>query len=125
MKANTGFTKLSRRGLLATLVAAALLGAAVASVLFAGLIETREFRAGFGAYFAVGGALTPTAYGVAGELTGEAWRIGAVGLGAHPVGWFVGDQTFRWLNSAHFRRAVLAALVSSAVVTAMRVVSDW
>jgi uncharacterized membrane protein YfcA len=94
------------------------------AAVFAGLgLEPREFRASFGAYFAVSGVLTLAAYGVAGELTGEAWQVGAVGLVALPVGWFLGDRVFRRLDPVRFRRAVLAVLVTSAAVTAMRVVS--
>jgi uncharacterized membrane protein YfcA len=94
------------------------------AAVFAGVgLNPAEFRASFGAYFAVSGGLTLTAYGVAGELTQTAWLVGAVGVVALPVGWFLGDRLFRRLDATHFRRAVLVVLIASSVVTAMRVVN--
>ena len=94
------------------------------AAVFAGLgLTPAQFRASFGAYFAVSGGLTLAAYGVTGELTGATLRVGAVGLVAMPIGWVLGDRLFRRLDPANFRRAVLAVLMASSAVTAMRAVN--
>jgi uncharacterized protein len=94
------------------------------AAVFSGLgMGPREFRANFAAYFSVSGGLTLLAYAIAGDLSRPVWLIGAVGLAAIPLGWWLGDQVFRRFDAVRFRRAVLTMLVVTSAVTVMRAVT--
>jgi uncharacterized membrane protein YfcA len=79
-----------------------------------------EVRASLAVYFSVSTVLAVAAFAVAGELTGPAYLIGAVGLVAVPLGWWLGNRVFRRFDAAGFRRAVLVMLLFTSVVTAVR-----
>jgi uncharacterized protein len=79
-----------------------------------------EVRASLAGYFSVSGVLSVVAFATAGELTRPVWLIGAVGLVAVPLGWWLGNRLFRRFDPLRFRRAVLAMLVLTSVMTVTR-----
>jgi uncharacterized protein len=81
-----------------------------------------EVRASLAAYFSVSGVLSLVGFGLAGELTRPVWVIGAVGVLAAPLGWWLGNRVFRRFDAARFRRVVLGMLVCTSLMTLVRAV---
>jgi uncharacterized membrane protein YfcA len=85
--------------------------------------EPRQFRATLAVVFAVTGVLGVAAFTVAGQVTRPALLVAAAGVPGVLIGWELGNAAFTRLGAARFRNVVLALLVTSSVVTVIRVVT--
>jgi uncharacterized membrane protein YfcA len=82
--------------------------------------EPRRFRATLSAVFSCVGLLALVGFLVVGQITQRAVVFGVGSVPAVVLGWLVGNRLFARIEGDRFRRVVLAALLVSSVVTAIR-----